>query len=130
MDSHTTSVNLKTIAAKAVTAAFQVADSLLATCSYRQAGTVSYDASTGAVTPSNTLTTIRALFTRYEAKESDSPSMRTGERVALVKWSELPSLVPSEGDTIIEGSTLWEVVGIREDKTDALWSFVVKRGQS
>lgn len=123
-------MNLKAIAAKAVTAAFNVADSLLVACSYRQAGTVAYDASAGAVTPNNTSTSIRALFTHYEAKESDSPAMRTGERAVIVKRTELVGVTPAESDTIVEGSTLWEVVGIGDDSAEAHWRFVVKRGQA
>lgn len=125
-------MNLKTIAQSAVAKAFTVADSLLVSCSYRQPGTVSYAASTGTVTPDYGTTAIDALFTLFEAKETDSAAKREGERRVLVKRSELAAVTPSLADAIVDGSTVWQILAIEDDKesTEALYAFIVKRGQS
>ena len=123
-------MNLKTIAASAVAKAFSVASSIVRTCTYRQASAPAYDASAGTVTPNNTDTTFNALFTHYTAKEGASPAMREGEQRVIVKRSELPGIAPAQSDRIIDGGTTWEIVGISDDSTEPVWSFVVKRGQA
>ena len=122
-------MNIKAIAASAVAKAFAVADSILVECNYTQPGAVEYTASTGTVTPNNTATAVNALFTLFEATEGDSQTKRQGERRVIVKRSEMAAVVPTLADTIVECSTVWNIVHVEDDPTEATWAFVVKRGQ-
>ena len=122
-------MNLKLIAASAVSTAFTVADSLLVSVVYTQAGTVAYNADTGTVTPNATTQTLNALLTRFEADERTPAALREGERRAIIKRSDL-TVTPGQSDKLTEGGRTWEVVGIAEDSTEAIWSVVMKRSQA
>jgi|GEM_PF-4667978 len=128
MDGDTTAVNLKAIAAKARDAAFTAAGDTKQAVTYLQAGTVGYNAGTGAVTANDTSTAVTAVVASYTANERSPAAFREGERRFIIKREDLPA-VPSQSDRITEGGRTWQVLGFIEDPADAVWNIVCKRGQ-
>lgn len=123
-------MNIKAIAAGALKTIFQLTESVQVACTYRQPGAVAYDAAAGTVTPNFTSTAVNALVSLYEAKESDSPARREGQRRMIVQRTELASVTPTLADSIVEGSTVWQIVDFDDDMTEATFAFIVKRGQA
>lgn len=122
-------MSLKATLLSAFNTAATVTDDLWLDATYTQAGTVTYSASTGTVTPNSTALPVRVQFGKYDAGEKLGV-LREGECRLFMRRAALGSLVPSESDRVTQGAAVWEVVAVADNPAQSHWALVVRRLQS
>jgi len=99
---------------------------LQSTVTYYASGTPSYNATTGAVTVSQTAYSILATLVRYRKEEIDGDAIRVEDKKALIAALNLP-VTPTLNDTLVDGANTWIVVGANIDPAGALWILQLRR---
>jgi len=108
--------------AGAVTSAWTALGDIPASATYyRQTADIAYNTSTGAVTKTESSTSVTVIIEDYREDELVAPDITIQDRRFLVRASQL-GFTPREHDRIVVGGVSYDIVRVARDPAGVVWT--------
>lgn len=109
-------------------AAIKATGNIAISTTYQAFVSTTYNASAGTHTTTRTTTGgVSVIFDAFRLDQIDGQKIKPEDKLALVAQAEISGTTPGANDRITEGSTVWEVQGVKVDPAGALWSLHVRK---
>ena len=109
-------------------AAIKATGNIAVSTTYQAFVSTTYNASAGTdVTTRTTTGGVTVIFDAFRLEQIDGQKIKPNDKMALVAQAQIPGTTPGLNDRLTEGSTVWEVHGVRVDPAGALWSLHVRK---
>lgn len=108
-------------------AAFSIMGDIPTTATYKPLTASSYNAAAGDNTATfGTVPNVRAIEERFELREIDGQTVKSGDKKLVIPSIDLPDVTPALEDRIHFDRKVWEIKGIMDDPTEAVYVFHVR----
>lgn len=121
-------MGLRSVLANAALTTVRATGDIAVSANYEAFASASYNASTDTQTATYTTTAVTVIFTNFSIREIDGQMVKPEDKKALLPSTSLAS-APTANDRITTDASanVWQVVGIRSDPADALYTLQVRR---
>jgi hypothetical protein len=120
-------MGLKEQIQKAAQSAFKAFEDVRTQITYNSVGAVTYNATTGAITPTVTTKSVYVLTSRVKNEEIDNALVYPDDMRLTIPYRDLSPIVPNLKDYVVLNGENWEVVFVRHDPAFAVWALQVRR---
>ena len=112
----------------AANSAIKATGNIAVSTTYQSFASTTYNASSGVqVTTRSTTGNVSVIFDAFRLEQIDGQNIKPEDKKALVAQKQIPGVTPGVNDRITEGTTIWEVQGVRVDPAGALWELQVRK---